>query len=137
MGNDNFSFKRDFKKIMWLSTLWVNFLRSLFAGPVFLLIMFFVDDRSNSLLPFLMFPVAYFLCLLPFGIFLYILNDMGVPFAGYLYIFFSILVALGDPFVFILHKIKPSFVPVYKFNMFNFDIIIFVTNDNIKLAERM
>lgn len=137
MANEDFSLKRDFKKIMWRPTLWVNFLRALFAGPVFFVILLLTGERSPEMISALMLPVTYFIFLLPMGLLFYFLSNIGVPFVGWMPIIFSVLIALGDPFVFLLHKMKPTFVPVYKFNFINFNLIIFVTNENISLAERL
>lgn len=118
-----FSFKRDFRSVIWGQTLVLNFFRSFAAGIVWFIVSIFVKPANPALL---LFPLVYFLILMPTGIISGKLSEKGVPFAGLFTKFISLLVAVGDPLVYVLHKIKPGSVPVEKFSFFNFYVIIFV-----------
>ena len=132
MGNSNFSFRKDFGKIMWKETLWINFLRSLFAGPVIMILMLMTGESPSQALSALIFPITYFVAVLPLGLFMAFLSDLGVPVVWIFPVIFSVMVAIGDPFVFILRKFNPSLVPVYKFNFMNFVLILFVLETDPK-----
>lgn len=123
---EKFSFKRDFKSIDWGSTLYLNFVRSLAAGIVWFIISALTHNITFSLL---LFPIVYFVILLPVGIIAGKMSEKGVQFAGLFAMFISLLVAVGDPVVFILHKFKPEFVPVKDFNFISLKIVIFVVKD--------
>ncbi len=126
MSNVDFSFKRDFNQIKWKETLWLNFLRALFAGPIWTIVMLSTGEPFSVAGTYLMFPLLYFVGALPIGLIGSFLSGLGVPFAGWFTILCSLLVVVGDPFVFVIHKVKPNLVPVEKFSIFNFKLIIFV-----------
>jgi hypothetical protein len=70
------------------------------------------------------------------GVFLLPLLVIGlIGFLGYIGL--TILVMLGDPFVFVLHKAKPGWVPVQKYNFLNFVPIVFVLDPNYVDRLRM
>ncbi len=117
---------------MWKETLWINFLRSLFAGPLIMILMMLSGQPFSQSVAYLIFPVMYFVGALPLGLFMAFLNDLGVPLVWIFPVICSAMVAIGDPFVFILRKIKPSIVPVYRFNFMNFTLIIFVLETDPK-----
>ncbi len=132
---DAFSFSRDFKKVRWGSTLWLNLLRAFFAGIVWAIVMLIssFNKPSNPQLPTwytlpLFLPLMYIfglpLFLMVAKILSKIVGDKIGENLGKL--LFSLGIVAGDPFVFILHKIKPEFVPVEKFNFMNFNPFIFV-----------
>ena len=133
MANKDFSFKRDFKLIKWKETLWVNFLRSAFAGPIWMIFAAVVGEMPFSqALVYLLFPVLYLVGVLPIGLGASFLSSIGVPFVGWFALAMALLIIAGDPFVFVLHKIKPEIVPVKKFNIINFTIILFVLDEGLE-----
>jgi len=120
---EEFSFRRDLKSVVWGPTLLLNFFRSLAAGIAWFIFSILINSTSPSLL---LFPIVYFIILLPTGLIAGKLSEAGVPFAGLFSMFISLLVIVGDPLVYILHKIKPELVPIEKFGFFNLRLIIFV-----------
>ena len=60
MGNGDFSFKRDFKYIKWKATLWLNFLRAAFAGPIITILMAITGEPFSQAASYLLFPLIYF-----------------------------------------------------------------------------
>lgn len=123
----DFSFKRDFKHVMWKETLWLNFIRSVGAGIVWFVLGLFMPETKieQGLIVLVAFPVVYFIFLMPAGLISSFLSD-HIPFVGWIAIFFAICIVVGDPLVYILKNIKKESVPVEKFNFFNWRIIIFV-----------
>ncbi|MHA1215623.1 MAG: tetratricopeptide repeat protein [Candidatus Hodarchaeales archaeon] len=123
---EDFSFRRDWKSVVWGPTLLVNFFRSLAAGIVWFIFSILINSTNPNLL---LFPIVYFLVLLPIGLIAGKLGETGVPFAGLFSTFISLLVTVGDPLVYILYTIKPELIPVEKFGLFNLRLIIFVLQD--------
>ena len=136
MSNANFSFMRDFSQIQWKQTLWLNFLRAAFAGPVIMLFMTLSGDlRMSEAAVYLLSPVMYIVGALPCGLLFQALLDMSfikVLFPIWLTVFlmrfvFGLFVTLGDPFVFLLQKIKTQWVTVpIGFKILNFALILFI-----------
>jgi len=86
---------------------------------------FFIGGVNPILL---LHPIGYFPIILPIGLIAFFLTKANVPFAGLFAIFISLTIAIGDPLVYLVHKIKPELVPVEKYGFFNLQIIIYVTN---------
>jgi hypothetical protein len=129
MATADFLWRRDFTHIRWKDTLWLNFLRALFAGPVWTAVMVLTGEPLAVAVVYLLFPLLYFGGGLPLGLTTALLSSLGVPYVGLFTILCSLLVVVGDPFVFILYKVKPNIIPVQKFSVLNFVLIIFVLDD--------
>lgn len=133
--DNNFSWKRDFKNVNWPATLKYSLIRAFFAGVAWFLLglMIGAGNQSGQSLHgagmVIGFPICYFIFLLPIGLVTGWLSGMGVPFAGFISLVFSLMIVIGDPFVFILKKLQPNSVPVDKPGFFNFKLIIFVINE--------
>ena len=125
---EEFSFKRDFKRINWKDTLQINLIRSIFAGIVWFVIRLFAEQPSGETFVMLLFPLAYLIILLPVGLLAGALSSIGIPFIGIITFIISIFIVVGDPFTYILHKTKPELIPIEDYGFFNFRIIIFVLN---------
>lgn len=125
----DFSFTKDFKLIDWGPTLLIGFERSLAAGLVWSVVEPLVLQTQLSLGTWLLFPIVYFLGILPGGFVLSLLSRLpgtvGLMFS-LIALFWALFVAVGDPFVFIVHKIKPTIVPVENYGFLNFNYMIFV-----------
>lgn len=130
MSTADFSWTRDFRHIKWKETLWLNFLRALFAGPVWTVLMLLTGGmRPAQAAVYLLFPLLYFVGFLPLGLIAALLSSLRVPCAWLFVILCSLAVVVGDPFVFILYKVKPNIIPVHKFGILNFVLIIFVLDE--------
>ncbi len=130
MAKNDFSFKRDYRRIKWQATLWVNVLRAAFAGPIWVIFMAFAGDMPfPQVLVYLLFPALYLVGFLPLGLGASFLSSVGVPVVGWLSFAVALMIMVGDPFVFVLHKAKPEFVPVKTFNVINFTLILFVLDE--------
>lgn len=125
----DFSFTKDFKRIDLGQTLLVGFERSLAAGLVWFVVALFVPELQSDAWGFLLWPLSYFVFILPVGVVLSLLSKLpgiaGMVF-GLWYLLWALLIVVGDPLVFIVHKIKPKLVPVEEFRFLNFACVIFV-----------
>ncbi len=129
-----FSFKHDLKYVQWGRTAWVGFLRSFFAGIIWAIFMMMQGEAFAQSVQMLLFPLIYYVFLLPFGMVCGLLSSWGVPFVGLVTILFSVMIVIGDPFVFILSKINERIVPVENFGFLNFRLIIFVLDEEKRQA---
>ena len=48
-----------------------------------------------------------------------LLSKVGVPYVGFFSIFFNFTMWIGDPMIWVLHKIRPQWVPVAEPGFFN------------------
>lgn len=135
MASD-FSFSRDFQNVKWGATLRYNMLRALCAGLVFSAVglLFFTqgpkskDTLSFLLIAWIIIPIGYPFFFLPLGLLLNFLGNLFAPFR--LPAFgFSLMIAIGDPLVFFLHKAYRNLVPVRTPGFFNLQMVIFVLDE--------
>src|SRR5450631_3216129 len=133
---DDFSLSRDFRKIKWGATLKYNMLRATCAALTFILGGFIFQSRaangastlSSLVIAGLMIPIGYPLIFMPVGIALAFLGRFFSPFAFVAFCFGS-MVAIGDPWVFFLHKLFRNFVPVSRPPFLSFRMLHFVFDD--------
>jgi len=133
MSDHEFSFKRDFKKIKWRSTLLLTFIRTVTAGLIWGIIglIFFENTLYQSFALFVGVPLIF----IPFVIFINILSKIGFPFIGAFTIPLSIFVISADPILYLVHKTNPSLIPVKEYGLLNFELMIFVIEDEIEHEE--
>ena len=113
-----------FKEVNFKATIWVNFLRAFFAGIAFIIIGLLMGNFNVSLLFAPLFLWVFPLIFIVIGEFLSFINMQGIAnIAG------LVFVLLGDPFMFVLHKIKPEWVPVQDYSFLVFNLLIQVTNE--------
>lgn len=131
----NFNLKRDFKFIVWKSTLQVTVVRAIASGPVWFIIMLLTGQSfPQALLMLVGFPIAYILFFMPLGMLCGFLSKMGLPIVGLLTIAFSFMIVLADPIVYFIHKSNPKLVPVKEFGFFNFCMFIYVIDEERQKA---
>lgn len=119
-----FSFSDDIRHVLWKETLWHNALRAVGAGIVWGLLMALTDSDGNALGMIAAMPVMYFVILLPVGLIASWLSSL--PFVGLFAAFIALLVAVGDPLVYMLSWFQPRWVPVDRPDIFSLQIIVFV-----------
>ena len=135
MAND-FSWKRDIKNVDWRSTLIYNHIRAAAAGIVWGVLML-VTDPAHNVLPAIFAPISfvvgYLIFFLPFGLAASAAARLPFPYAGLVAgavaAFVSLMIAVGDPLVYLLFKRKPEWIPVDHPGIFNFRLIIFIIGD--------
>ena len=139
-----FSFRRDFKKVQWGRTLWLNLLRAFAAGVVWAIVVlvasFYNSATSAGMpwyaLPFIL-PIAYLfflpVYLISAKIFTAIIaafvsdfQNLADLFISLVTIVFGLAIAVGDPLVFALHRTKPRLVPTERFNFVNVALVLYV-----------
>lgn len=122
------------KGLLIKETAWLNILRSVCAGFVWMIISFFLPNDANS--PFyikLLYPIGFPIILLMFYGVAQILKLFNLGGVGN---FICMLITVpGDPLLFALFKLKPELVPVKNFNILNFAGIILVYNDDIPASK--
>lgn len=143
-----FTFSRDYKKVQWGQTLWLNLLRAFSAGLVVTTIILISGGNTGPngspllAIPFLA-PLMYLVALPIFLFAIFFLTKfvdaLGGGFASKAALFcttaFPVLVLIvGDPLVFALHKLKPALVPTERFNFMNFTLCLWVL-DPQKVAQ--
>ena len=124
--SDDFKFIRDFKIIDWKLTIQVNAIRAEFAGLIWLVIALFVGKLGFQSFLYLFWPIIYMIYGIPLGLLFSWLSGIGVPFIWMFSAIISLMVAIGDPFTYFLHKKRPDLVPVERYKIFNLTPIIFV-----------
>ena len=134
MSND-FTFKHDFRRIQWLPTLGLNELRAMCSGIVIYLIISIAGGQWTAWPIMLALPFGYLIFILP-GFFLcQALARRGVDVAGWIGLILCLEVVAGDPVVFVLRKAFPRLVPVEKFGLLNFAVIIFVLRSEAEAVQ--
>jgi len=119
------------KNLLFTQTIIVNFLRSFFAGVVWLIFTLATGAAADATVLF--FPLAAPVLLLFFYLLSQVLRIFKLGGIGsILGMFFSVP---GDPFVYILKQIKPSVVPVEEFGIINFSAVIYVYDAGVVVEE--
>jgi hypothetical protein len=139
MTKEDANIFQQLKRTDWKQTLWINFLRALCAIPAILLLGFISDPDqklSNDVLligsvypflfPFFLAPILFIIVLFITAIF-NLGEDEQKILVGFLAL---LLIAGGDPIVFLLHKVKPQIVPVVNYPFIWFKLIIWVDKNN-------
>lgn len=136
----SFSLTRDFNKIAWKTTFLVNLERSFVAGIIWFCVallsgepLLATTSEELGAWPFLFFPLVYFIFLLPAGLVYYFLAGLlsgcgffiGLP-VWLCGILVSLSIAVADPILFVISKIKPEIVPVEDYSFISLNLIIFV-----------
>lgn len=112
-------------------------LRALCAGVILTLVAFTLDRRGSF--PFgiaLAVPVGYPVVFLPLGIVLNFLGRFFWPFS-LVAMSLSLIVATGDPLIFLLHKSFRNLVPVRNPSFVSFKMLIYVLDDGTESGRRI
>lgn len=126
----DFNFKRDFKFVQWKETVKVNVIRAVVAGPVwFVLSLIMGNSLKQALILIIATPIAYLACLMPIGIFCGYLSSKGVSWVGFITLIGAIAIVVADPIVYAIHRSKPELIPVKKYGIFNFVLLIYVIDE--------
>jgi len=121
----DFDFWRDYKNIIWTSTIVLNCFRAFVAGLVWMVI-FLITGINHNINELLLIPIAWPV-LLAFLFPLHLIFQKAIPIiGGILYFVGLILTCPADPFLFIIHKHFPQLVPVEQYPIFSKNLIIFV-----------
>lgn len=142
LSSSDFSLKKHFKHVLWVKTYYLNLIRitaclllPIIAMGYSLLFDSGTINKANIMTIFLFFihllfaPISFILV----ALFLKFLSDLKIPFIGLIslcmYIPFMIF---GDPIVYLIHKVKPSLIPVKNYGLFNHAFTIFVLDETFE-----
>jgi hypothetical protein len=129
----------DLKNTMWKETLWVNLLRGVAAGIVWMIVFLILRPPEMSIGMILSYPIALpigFLIIMPIvSLFFKLLTSMGVPFMGLGNYVIALIIIPGDPILFILHKVNTKFVPIEKYGFLTWNPFIWVVKDMIAVSS--
>ncbi len=144
MASEPFRFGRDFKRVEWRPTLQVNLLRASAAGVIFgvfsiaQFVISLFDGQlgidwpalTSALLGPVVMPVVYLLFFLPLCLVTaksegYAESVIGIIAAGFVLIA-ALVVMIGDPLVFFLHRSRPRWVPIERYPFVAFCMILYV-----------
>jgi hypothetical protein len=136
MGDDMKNFV--FNLIHWKETFQVNLVRSGLAGFVWFflaIIMSIFDPKSGpgvsgALVVLFSLPIVYFLFFLPLGIAASFLSKF-IPIIWMISWLPAVIIWPADPFVYLLHKLKPKVVPIEEYRFIEFSPFILVYNYEI------
>jgi len=135
-----FSVTRDWRYINWRDTLQLNLIRSLGVALVYMALMLYDPENMTygqiMAVP-LVYPIFYFMFVLPMGLAFSVLTRMGVPWVGLFSLSLSIIFVLpGDPVVWLFDRAtKNRYLPIKDFRLVNFSLILFVIDETRKSAE--
>lgn len=119
--SNEFSWIRDYRKVDWGSTLLYNHIRSAAGALVWFLLMIPLSGKVEW--SFLALPLGYAVVILPTGLLCKVLAEKGVPFIGWGYVMMSLLLALGDPLLWLLDRARPGLLPVEKQRFFDLQVV--------------
>lgn len=121
-----------FTGINWKQTAILNSMRAVCAGIVLAVVFLFGGLPKETVMSYLFGMIfIYWIVIFPMGYLTAKLSEWGVPFVGIFSLFLSLLIAVGDPLLFILSKIfrqlpvSPDFAP------FNLAPIFLVLRDDV------
>ena len=111
----------------WKSTLLLNLERAVAAGIVWTVIILVSGfPVSESLKWLYQFPIMYLVGLVPIGLIAIKLGEQGIEWAKIVGGIISLLIIVGDPIIYAVHKLLPGVVPVDQFKMFNRVLVLLV-----------
>jgi hypothetical protein len=119
------------KRLLIKETIWINVLRGICAGIMLLILTFFMPKEQMAPLQFrIFFPIAYPFIILFFFLITQILSIFSLGGIGRLTT--TIVAIIGDPLLFILHKVKPEWVPIEKLNFLNFNAFFLIYENDLR-----
>ena len=125
-----FQMSRDFRTVVWGATLQYNLLRSFCAGVVWsVAIVLLSGSLSNSIVELavpVLWPIAYLTVFLPMGLLLVALSQFHPAFALCQVVLSSLAVAIGDPLVLLIERLRPYLVPVPNPPIIYLKLIVFI-----------
>lgn len=144
--------KVDISNVVLSKTIWFNAIRCIFAGIAWLVLVnvlfYFGIGKDigilvwvflNPILTFILIPVLYFVVFFPLGFIISrtpLLGIIPIPFGKILNIIVFVVVFLGDPFVWLLNKVKPSWVPVRSPGILSKPLFFIVDKSSRRDAQR-
>lgn len=127
MAYNDFQISRDFSLIRWPVTFGFNALRASCAGIVLATLSVFMEIGYSAieLLVFVFgYPLLALIVIIPASL---IFSWLAfIPFIGLLSMLLSFFIAIGDPLLWVLHKIFPGLIPIDFPPLFSLKPLIYV-----------
>lgn len=121
---------KSLKGLLIKETIWINFLRGVCSGTVLLILTFFMPKEQMAPLQIrIFFPIVGPFMILFFFLFTQILSVFSLGGIGRLTT--TIIAIFGDPLLFILHKVKPEWVPIEKLSILNFNAFFLIYENDL------
>lgn len=126
---DDWAVFKDYKKTAWKATAIYNLERAFAAGLVWIPLALIINKKTTAAL--LLFPLIYFVYLVPLRLVAYIICNLDIPLICPILAFASTLsslaVVVGDPLIYFLDGVlPPGIIPADKPKFFNFDVIVYL-----------
>lgn len=112
--------------VQWGPTLLLNFWRSVAAGIVWFIIMLLSQTPLQEAASILLFPIGYFIVVIPLGLLAIFLTHVGVPYVAWLTMGAVLSIIVGDPILFLISLVKPGIFGVQCYSPLNFKLILLV-----------
>lgn len=113
------------ERTLWGPTIQVNFMRGLASGVTALVLSFALGGPSKPgepspwLFPVAV-PLAYLFLFVPLGYVAELVGRIGIPFGGLFQLPALFFGMLGDPVLYVLHRLAPPLVPADELKFINF-----------------
>lgn len=119
----------DIKRVIWGATFKLAIARGLSAGIVFSIIFPFSGAASSiaeGLLGVLVIPIVWGTVGVPLAMLLHFIGMLLPVAGGWVQFCGALLVAVGDPLVYLLNRSKPHLLNIDNFSFFNLQPMIFI-----------
>lgn len=118
------------RSVNWSATFVYNGLRGVAAGVMFGLVVLWVGDPSGPPFwapPFL-FPIGLLMFFAPLGAVASGLQRAGVPYTGAFLTLLALFMAVGDPLLWALSRLRPGLLPIDDQSFFSLRVVQIIEN---------
>lgn len=123
----SFDYSRDASSVSWPQTIILNMIRMFFGGLVIALIALIATREFGALVLILSAPLGWLVVSLPAWLICQKLPSKPEGIVALIFVLpFLIIGLVGDPFIFIISKVKPTLIPVDKPGLMSFSAVLFV-----------
>lgn len=122
----SFDYSQESSHVSWPQTIVINMIRMLLGGTAIALVAY-INTRDPSALGLIAAPVGWLIVGLPAWFICQKLPPTPKGIAALCFVLPFLLIGLvGDPFIFIVSKIKPTWIPVEKPGFMSLTAVLFV-----------
>lgn len=122
----SFDYSQESSRVSWPQTIIMNMIRMFLGGTVIALVAY-MNTRDPGVLGLIAAPIGWLIVGLPAWFICQKLppTPKGIVALGFV-LPFLLIGLVGDPFIFIVSKIKPTWIPVEKPGFMSFSAVLFV-----------
>lgn len=122
----SFDYSQESSRVSWSQTIIMNMIRMFLGGTVIALIAL-IGTRDPSTLGLIAAPIGWLIVGLPAWFICQKLPPTPKGIVALMFVLPFLLIGLvGDPFIFIVSKVKPALIPVEEPGFMSFSAILFV-----------